>query len=175
MIFKLLIYIFQRECVSFLKDRFNVIRKIFYFSDGCAAQYKNKKNFYNLSLHKEQYGIEPEWSFFITSHWKNVCDGLGGTLNRLVTKASLRRPYNNQIKSPQLLFEWAKGNIQNMNFVFISTDLYKDEDVKMKQSLLKLTPLPSTRKMHQIIPLRKGVIKAKQFSFSQNEVEHTLN
>ena len=35
--------------------------------------------------------------FFATYHVKSACDGIGGTEKRLVTKASLQRPYNDQI------------------------------------------------------------------------------
>ena len=35
------------------------------------------------------------------------CDGVGGTVNRLATRASLQRPYDHQIMTPRLLYEWA--------------------------------------------------------------------
>jgi hypothetical protein len=66
-------------------------KKILYFSDGCAGQYKNCKNFINLCHHKEDFGIEAEWNFFATSHGKGPCDGVGGTVKRLAAKASLQR------------------------------------------------------------------------------------
>ena len=64
------------------------VTKVFYFSDGSGAQYKNFKNFANLTFHKQDFGIEAEWHFFATSHGKNACDGVGGTLKRLAAKAS---------------------------------------------------------------------------------------
>ena len=51
-----------------------------YFSDGCAGQYKNCKNFINLCHHLEDFGIPAEWHFFATSHGKGPCDGLGGVV-----------------------------------------------------------------------------------------------
>ena len=56
--------------------------KITYFSDGCAAQYKNCKNLINLCYHKEDFGIPAEWHFFATSHGKDPCDGVKGTVKR---------------------------------------------------------------------------------------------
>ena len=48
-----------------------------YFSDGCAGQYKNYKNFVNLCHHLSDVGIEAFWNFFATSHGKYSCDGIG--------------------------------------------------------------------------------------------------
>ena len=39
------------------------IKKIEYFSDGCAAQYKNYKNLLNLCCHKTDFGMDCSWSF----------------------------------------------------------------------------------------------------------------
>ena len=68
-------------------------KKVFYFSDGCAGQYKNCKNFMNLCHHSVDFGFEAEWHFFATSHGKGPCDGVGGLLKRMATKASLQRLY----------------------------------------------------------------------------------
>ena len=54
-------------------------KKIIYFSDG-AASHKNRKNFINLCLHKDDFGISAEWYFYATSHGKGACDGVGGTV-----------------------------------------------------------------------------------------------
>ncbi len=42
-------------------------------------------------MHKIDFGIDAEWHFFATSHGKSTCDGLGGTVKRFATKASLQR------------------------------------------------------------------------------------
>ena len=73
------------------------INKIEYFSNGCAAQYKIYKNMLNLCRHKADFGIDANWTFFATSHGKSPCDGIGGTVKRLTARASLQRPYSEQI------------------------------------------------------------------------------
>ena len=73
------VYLFQKNLIKFLKEKF-LPCKIFYFSDGSAAQYKNRKN---LCLHKADFGITAEWHFSATSHGKGACDGLEGTVKRL--------------------------------------------------------------------------------------------
>ena len=73
------------------------LKKIIYFSDGAASQYKNRKNFSNLCHHELDFGIKAKWHFSATSHGKGACNGLGGTVKRLAARASLQRPYQEQI------------------------------------------------------------------------------
>ena len=54
--------------VENLKETFLHISKIsqmVYFSDGSGAQHKNYKNFINLCCHKNDFGIDAEWVFFL--------------------------------------------------------------------------------------------------------------
>ena len=87
----LLLFMYFKNVLEFLTDKFNCCpHKIIYFSDGAAAQYKNRKNFLNLCHHKADFGVDAEWHFFATSHGKGPCDGLGGTVKRLAARASLQ-------------------------------------------------------------------------------------
>ena len=79
-------YLFQKFFIAFLKkflSERSQPKKIIYFSDGAASQYKNRKNFLNLCHHRNDFGIPAEWHFSATSHGKGACDGLGGTVKRL--------------------------------------------------------------------------------------------
>ena len=38
----------ERKICNYIKDKLPSVRKVEYFSDGCAGQYKNVKNFINL-------------------------------------------------------------------------------------------------------------------------------
>ena len=55
-----------------------------------------------MTLHLMQNG-----SFFATSHGKNACDGVGGTVKRLAAHASLQRAKELQIIAPRQLYEFA--------------------------------------------------------------------
>eukprot|EP00731_Ephydatia_muelleri_P000156 Em0001g156a len=59
------VHLFQGKLVTFLTQKFGGVkpRKIFYYSDGCAAQYKGCKNFTNLCYHVEDFGIQAKWHF----------------------------------------------------------------------------------------------------------------
>ena len=65
------VHLFQQKLVKWKKRP----QKIMYFSDGCAAQYKNCKNVINLCHHVDDFNVEAEWHFFATSHGKTAGDG----------------------------------------------------------------------------------------------------
>ncbi len=102
------------------------INKLMYFSNGCGGQYKNYKNFINLCLHKQDFGMDVEWVFFATSHRKSPCDGIGGSVKRHAAKRSLQRPLNNQILDYRAMLEVC----QEMDAIkFCATSKESMEDV----------------------------------------------
>ena len=75
--------------IEVIKATLSNIKNIEYFTDGFAAQYKNYKNFANWCNHQKDFGINPKWNFFATSHGRQPCDGISGTMKRIVSKESL--------------------------------------------------------------------------------------
>jgi hypothetical protein len=74
------VHIFQKLLIKFLTEHIGKPQEMIYFSDGCAAQYKNRKNFANLCCHELDFGNSAEWHFFAISYGKGPCDGVGGTV-----------------------------------------------------------------------------------------------
>ena len=91
------VHLFQKMFIEFLKEKVPNTQKIIYFSNGCAAKYKNCKVFLNLCYHRDDFGLEADWNFFATSHGKGPSDGVGGIVKRLVSRAILQRPMHDQI------------------------------------------------------------------------------
>ena len=104
-------YTFLNQLIPELITSSSKHQKIHYFTDGCAAQYKNRYNFAGLCYHETFYGIKCEWNFFATSHGKSACDGIGGTLKRSVARASLQRPTNQQILSVTDMFKFCTDDL----------------------------------------------------------------
>ena len=117
-----MVYMIQQVLTDYFNDKFPHIEKLIYFSDGCAGKYKNRKNFYNLCQHKNEFGIDAEWNFFATSHGKSPCDGIGGTVKRVTARASLQRPKHSHILTPSQMFEFCSStpSLTNIEFFFIS-------------------------------------------------------
>ena len=104
------VYCFLSKVIIHIKKKIGDIHVIHYFGDGGPSQYKNYKSFVNLCYHKIDHGIDTEWHFFATSYGKSVCDGIGGTVKRLATNASLKATERN-ILAPIDLFNWTEKNI----------------------------------------------------------------
>lgn len=163
-------YVFQKKLLEMLKQTLPFdLKKITYFSDGSAAQYKNRKNFYNLCLHKQDFGIEAEWQFFATSHGKSACDGLGGTVKRLAAKASLQRPYDQQILTPRQLYDFATENISSIDFELCTTQNYEEIQKFLLPRLNESKAIVGTQKFHSFVPLSENQIIVKPYYFSQDE------
>ena len=71
--------------LSSLKSSYQV-DKVTIFSDGCAAQFKNKYTMANLCFMEEDFGVGGDWVFFGSSHGKGAVDAIGGTVKRSVWK-----------------------------------------------------------------------------------------
>ena len=101
-------------------------KNIEYFIHGCAAQYKNYKNFSNLCNHQKGFGLNAKWNFFTTSHSKEPWDGIGGTMKRIASKESLWKPTTKQILSTETMFEYCKSAIEGINFILVENEEVKE-------------------------------------------------
>ena len=99
------VYKIQTIIVDYLKENLRIVDKIFYFSDGCAEQYKTCKKFIILCHHQQDFIMDAEWILFATSHDKPPCNGVGGFVKRYVAKHNLQRPLHNQILSYQSMLD----------------------------------------------------------------------
>lgn len=61
---------FLNQIYDYLTSEKPNVKTLSIFSDGCAAQFKNRFTMYNLISLKSKYGLDISWSFFATSHGK---------------------------------------------------------------------------------------------------------
>jgi hypothetical protein len=113
----IMVNVIQKLIIERFKTAHPDINKVHYFTDGSAAQYKNKRNFMNLSFHKEDFGLEASWNFFATAHGKGPCDGIGGTIKRLAARASLQNIYSGHILTSHQLFTWVNDHIEGIEYL----------------------------------------------------------
>ena len=85
--------------------------------------------------------------FVATSHGKGPCDGIGGTVKRLAAKASLQRPYSEQIMTPRQLFQFAKDNISGIGFYYCTTQDWEEEDKFLQERFHKARTIEGTHKL----------------------------
>ena len=60
------------------------------------------------------------------SHGKSPCDGIGGTVKRLVARASLQATVNNQTFTAEEMYKWAVENIKAVQFFFLTSNYIKE-------------------------------------------------
>ena len=92
------------------------------------------------------------------------CDGIGGTVKRLVARASVQRPLDNQILSMEKMFEYCKSDIKGINFIKVS----KEDIAPVRQTLSTRFEsgkiIPGTRSFHHFSPLSEGEVTYKRVS-----------
>ena len=109
----------QKDISKWLKINRPELNQVHYFTDSCAGQYKNRNSFKNLTSHHEDFGMKAKHSFFATSHGKSICDGLGGTVKKILRKANLQLSDENQIKTATAVYDFCEVKIKKINFHFI--------------------------------------------------------
>lgn len=165
------VYVFQSRIIEHMKKKIPGLAKVYYFSDGCAGQYKNLKNFANLCHHEEDYNISAEWNFFATSHGKSACDGIGGTVKRLAARASLQRPLTDPILTPNDLYSWCSKNIENITFFFVDSSAVLQASVRQENRFAFAKPVPGTRSFHWFVPISTTEL---QVGYISGNVANTL-
>lgn len=160
-----MVYAFISYLVENIKQKLPDVTKIHYFSDGCPTQYKNKSNFINICHHKLDFKIEAEWNFFATAHGKNACDGLGGTIKRSLSKASLQRIFTNQILTPDDVFKYCKSKLsENIIFFYIKESELKCFYNKLSDRLKKAKTIIGTQTLHRFKPLSESQLEVYETS-----------
>ena len=66
------------------------VKTFIFRSDGCRAQYKNRKILYLIARKWDREGIHIEWTFHVSCHGKNMCDSQGGKDKRDVRSAEAK-------------------------------------------------------------------------------------
>ena len=75
---------FEQQALACLKEQGIMVRSIHQWTDGCGAQYKGRYPFLDISQKSGSRPYVPiQRNFFITSHGKNVCDGLGAVVKNM--------------------------------------------------------------------------------------------
>ena len=147
------VHLFLKRLLNFLTVQIQGLKKVYYFTDGASSQYKNRKNLVNLAFHMNDFNVQAEWHFFATSHGKGPCNGLGGTVKHLATKASLPRAFEDQIQSAIELYEWAKGAIPSIHFQYVTTADYEAEEILLRKQLESAITIVGTHSFHVYYPM----------------------
>lgn len=151
-------YTYQKILHKHLSEKEIVASKIIYITDGASQHFKNRFNFVNLIYYKDDFNINAEAHFHATSHGKGPCDGLGGNLKRLATRASLQLPPSRSIISPMRLYDWAKSSLKQTAIYYCSKDDIERQRIFLQARFDSAATIPGTKKFHAFIPKADGLL-----------------
>ncbi|CAH0551067.1 unnamed protein product [Brassicogethes aeneus] len=152
------VYAFQKILYEHLLGKAINVSKIIYGTDGASQHFKNRFNFVNLFYYNEDFNADAEIHFHATSHGKGPCDGLGGNLKRLATRASLQLPASNAIVTPMRLYEWAKSSLKQTAIYYCSKDNIQRHRIFLHPRFDSAITIPGTKKLHAFIPTTEGLL-----------------
>ena len=90
------------------------------------------------------------------SHGKSTSDGIGGTMKRPATKASLKRPAHNQILTPLDMFTYCESDVTGIKFFSMSSTTIKENVILLQDRYNAAQTVKGTRQLHWFVPQTKG-------------------
>ena len=88
---------------------------------------------------------------------------------RMATRASLQRPYDDQILTSVQLFEYCREHIHGIDFIFISEEDMEPVRIAMSQLYqIAEKPIPGTRNFHHFLPSSDNTICIKRVSWQDH-------
>lgn len=147
---------FEDSAIEILQKNEVALGEMHEWTDGCAAQYKGKSSFYNIS--KRNHPIIAR-NFFETSHGKSVCDGLGAVTKNCCAQAVLSGKV--VIAGAKSLYQYCKSNltvssktytengqsfISKRDFVYVEPQKIQE----YKAQLPDVKTITGTRKFHSV-------------------------
>ena len=99
------------------------------------------------------------WKQSGTSLGKSACDGIGGTVKRPASKASLKRPAHNQILTPLDMFSYCESDVTGIKFFYMSSTTIKVDNVILLQDKYNAAQtVKGTRQLHRFVPQGKLLV-----------------
>ena len=92
-----------------------------------------------------------------------------------MARASIQRPYNNQIMTPHKLFDWASTNVPAVQFSYCSIEAdYKREQNNLEQHFHHSCTIPGTRKLHSFVSISNIKLRVSLYSASDTAKEERV-
>jgi len=145
------VYVMQEILILEIKKIVPKVKKIIYVSDGAKQHYKNKYQMCNLVNHKNDFGIEAEWHCYGTAHSKGAPHGIGATVKREATRASLQAKPNEAMLDSTALFNWAKKKFQNLKIHYYSEKDHNKTQRHLNKRYAKAPQVPTIQSAHAFL------------------------
>ena len=120
-------------------------------------------NIFIVCHHAEDFSVRCIRNLFATSHGKLPCDGICGTVKRLVATGSLQSLTTGQKLSTEAMFEYCQKSISGIKFVYVTAKEMKLTRKKLAHRFSIATTITGTS-FHQYTPSSTSIIKMKRLS-----------
>jgi hypothetical protein len=152
--------VFIRKIIDIYKEKFPTLKTVNIFSDGCAAQFKSRYNFANMTLMKKDYDLaELTWSFFATSHGKGAVDGIGAVVKRHVWNAV--RAKDVAVRNAEM-FAGLCTELK-VSVIYVPSDEIKAAEEKLNVAWQDLIAVKGTQSIHHFAAGEPYQIKWKMY------------
>lgn len=166
---KYAVHIFMNRLFGFIKSANPSVSEIVMFSDGSAAQFKNRFLFSNLFWFKKEFELDNfEWNFFATSHGKGPVDGLGGALKRSVRRGVLSRKFS--VADAQTFANACKGSTAKI--IVVSPAEIEGQKAFLDQRWILVGGLKGTQQVHHVVATHSYAISYSRVSKGMPIVDH---
>ncbi|GBN74622.1 hypothetical protein AVEN_262439-1 [Araneus ventricosus] len=111
--------------------------------------------------------MKAEWHFFFPScHGKGACDDIGGTIKCMASKASLQRPYKNQILNASDLYKFTKDSINGIKTFFVEKSEIEISHCQLAMRYQTVDAIKGTRSNHSFVPINETQLLVSRVSDS---------
>ena len=158
------VWALQQRLAAYVNQNFSQVTTIEYFSDGCAAQYKNFKNFLNLTYHFNDFNISATWNFFASCHGKSNCDGVGAAVKRKLRNRSLTVGPQDAILTSFAAYSYCIEAMPLITFIHIAKDDILSDRNMLEYRYQKGNTVHGTRSFHYFSTDKIGTVSYKRTS-----------
>lgn len=114
---------------------------------------------------KKINGVKAEWHFLASCHGKGACDGIGGTVKRMATKASLQRPHNPILNAIDL-YNFAKEFIKGVDIFYVGASVVEIATRQLIHRYETAKTISGTRSNHSFVPINSTQLLISRVSNS---------
>ena len=158
---KVAVHKYVHSILQFVRENYDTIEKVHFFSDDPSSQFKQKYLFSNLEHWEKEFLYKIQWHFFSTSHGKGVVDGIGGSVKGSVHCKILS---GRVVHTEKQVAEVAQACHTIVVIKYVSASDITHDKAMLEEWWKNIRTLPGTHKMHSIISTKDGKVKAAEVS-----------
>lgn len=170
------VYTFLKTILLYIKELFCTkeleVKDLVIFSDGSAAQFKNKFTISNLCYFEDEFGLTPQWHYFATSHGKGAVDGIGGCVKHRVWQEVKSRRAN--VYTAEEFSECASRVLDKVKIIFVSNAEIETDKEMLSRRWADVQAIKGIQSKHAFRVKSRNQILVGRTSLSEMELHQVI-